>query len=205
VAPLVEAGYHVVAFDHPAHGQSGGTRATYPKFTEALMTVARRVAPVHAVVAHSMGSTATILALARGLAVQRVVLVAPPAESMMYAWAFGRAIGLPERRTAGMIERIRILLGGSLDVLDAPRVAAGFQTPALVFHDREDPDVPYSHGQAIAAAWPGARLETVTGLGHNRVLRDPAVIQRTVDFVSGREATTQRKLLASSLPTAPVR
>jgi pimeloyl-ACP methyl ester carboxylesterase len=56
--------------------------------------------------------------------------------------------------------------------------------PALIIHDREDPDVPYAHGEEIAAAWPGAELLTTTGLGHRAVLRDPGVIQRTIAFLS---------------------
>src|SRR5436190_4888990 len=77
VGPLVRAGYYVVAFDHPAHGQSEGTRTNYLGVAAALTAVGRRVGPVHAVIGHSLGSTATILALSRGLPVERVVLVAP--------------------------------------------------------------------------------------------------------------------------------
>jgi pimeloyl-ACP methyl ester carboxylesterase len=55
--------------------------------------------------------------------------------------------------------------------------------PALVVHDRDDADVPYAHGAEIASAWPGAELLTTTGLGHRAVVRDPAVIRRTIDFL----------------------
>ena len=50
--------------------------------------------------------------------------------------------------------------------------------PTLVIHDRDDKEVRWEDGAAIAGAWPGARLETTTGLGHRRILRDPVVIQR---------------------------
>jgi pimeloyl-ACP methyl ester carboxylesterase len=187
VAPLVRAGFHVVAFDHPAHGQSEGTRATYLKLADALASVARRVAPVHAIVAHSLGSTAAILALSRGLPVERVVLVAPPAESPVFARAFGRAIGLPPARTEGMIDRIRQAVGGDLSELDARRLVAGLRARALVVHDRADPEVPFTHGEGIAQSWPGARLHAVTGLGHHRLLRDAEVVETVVEFVRGRE------------------
>jgi pimeloyl-ACP methyl ester carboxylesterase len=183
VAPLVRAGFHVLAFDHPGHGQSGGTRANYLTVTQALLTVAHRVAPVHAVVAHSFGCLATIRALTLGLAADRVVLVAPAADSPMYARAFGQAIGLPPARIDGMIERIRVAVGGTLDALDPRHLAQGLEVPALVVHDRQDADVPFAHGEAIAAAWPGARLEAVSGLGHHRLLRDPGVVETAVRFL----------------------
>lgn len=39
---------------------------------------------------------------------------------------------------------------------------------------------------ALARTWPGARLHATNGLGHRRVLRDGAVINHTIDFLSDR-------------------
>jgi len=41
-----------------------------------------------------------------------------------------------------------------------------------VLHDRRDAEVPFAHGAALAAAWPGAALRPSDGLGHRRILRD---------------------------------
>jgi pimeloyl-ACP methyl ester carboxylesterase len=194
VRPLVDAGYYVVAFDHPAHGQSEGKQANYLTVAAALTAVAHRVGPVHAVIGHSFGCTATILSLARGLPVDRVVLMAPPAESALFARAFGRAIGLPAPRIEGMVDRIRVAVGGDLSALDARHLARRLTTPALIVHDPADREVPFAHAQAIAAAWPGARLHPVEGLGHYRLLRDPAVIERAVEFVAGEESVGQPAL-----------
>jgi pimeloyl-ACP methyl ester carboxylesterase len=38
--------------------------------------------------------------------------------------------------------------------------------PALVIHGTDDPLLPPANGQALAALNPGARFETVTGMGH---------------------------------------
>jgi pimeloyl-ACP methyl ester carboxylesterase len=196
VAPLVRAGYYVVAFDHPAHGQSEGRQANYLTVAAALTAVARRLGPVHAIIGHSFGCTATILALSRGLPVERVVLVAPPAESPLFARAFGQAIGLPAPRIEGMVDRIRLAVGGDLAALDARQLARRLVTPALIVHDQADREVPFAHAEAIAAAWPGARLHPVNGLGHNRLLRDPAVIERAVEFVRDGEPANDRPAFA---------
>jgi pimeloyl-ACP methyl ester carboxylesterase len=55
--------------------------------------------------------------------------------------------------------------------------------PALVVHDRDDRDVPFSHGDEIARAWPGAELMATTGLGHRAVVWDAEVVRRTVGFL----------------------
>jgi len=39
-------------------------------------------------------------------------------------------------------------------------------TPTLVIHGDVDPLVPLAHGQDVAAAVPGAKIEIIPGMGH---------------------------------------
>jgi pimeloyl-ACP methyl ester carboxylesterase len=55
--------------------------------------------------------------------------------------------------------------------------------PLLLIHDRQDAETGWADSDAIARAWPGARLVTTTGLGHRRILRDPAVIAEVAGFL----------------------
>jgi predicted ATPase len=66
----------------------------------------------------------------------------------------------------------------------------------LVIHDQDDREVPWADGAAIAAAALDARLVTTHGLGHRRILRDPSVIEASVDFVAG-ERKLHTKTVAS--------
>lgn len=43
----------------------------------------------------------------------------------------------------------------------------GLETPALVIHGDEDPILPLGHGEATAAAIPGAKLVVLQGVGHD--------------------------------------
>jgi pimeloyl-ACP methyl ester carboxylesterase len=74
------------------------------------------------------------------------------------------------------------------DVLASARTMT---TPLLVFHDREDRDVAWSDGAAIAAAWPGAELVSTVGLGHRRIVQDPTVVAQAITFLAGRKSATQ--------------
>jgi pimeloyl-ACP methyl ester carboxylesterase len=199
VAPLVERGYRAVAFDQPAHGLSSGKRVTALDMARAVRDVAEDTAPLigprglapaplAGVVAHSLGALATVLALRDGLSAARVVLLAPSAEPSYFARKAASFLGLSEPRTEGMVRRLREQLGGSFDPLDARVLARDLETPALVMHDPEDRDVPWEHGKAIADAWPGARFERLHELGHRRLLRDPAVIEGSVEFLTAMDA-----------------
>jgi hypothetical protein len=65
-----------------------------------------------------------------------------------------------------------------------------------VIHDRDDTQVPWKQGAALARHWPGARLLTTRGLGHGRILADDAVARAAVDFIAGRSAVAERALPA---------
>jgi pimeloyl-ACP methyl ester carboxylesterase len=60
---------------------------------------------------------------------------------------------------------------------------------ALVMHDPEDAEVPFEHGKSIAEAWPGARLERLTGVGHRRMLRDVDLIKVATHFIANQGQT----------------
>jgi pimeloyl-ACP methyl ester carboxylesterase len=194
VPPLVAAGFRVVAFDMPAHGRSAGRRATGPDFAAALRAVAEVTGPPAAVVAHSLGGAATVYALRQGLSTERVVLLAPGAEPLEFAWIVAHTLGFRGARAARVVEGIRQEIGGEWEDWSVPRLVGDLDLPMLLFHDPADREVPWEHGRRIAEAWPGARLVRASGLGHNRLLRDPAVIGQTVAFVA--EAGRRQALAA---------
>jgi pimeloyl-ACP methyl ester carboxylesterase len=56
-------------------------------------------------------------------------------------------------------------------------------TPLLVVHDRDDNETLWEDGVTLVETWPGARMITTEGLGHRRILRDPAVVEAGTRFV----------------------
>lgn len=199
VPALREAGFAVVAFDQIAHGASPGARATLPVFTDALVSVGERFGPARAVIGHSLGGAAAMLALARGLQADRAILVAPAADPIAAAHRFARTVGLGralcERMMAGFQSRLGIAFDEQRAERNAPRIAR----PALIVHDLADPVVPWDEGERYARYWPRSRLLSTQGLGHSRVLTDPAVIDAGLRFIRG-EAVGERVVSTAALP-----
>jgi pimeloyl-ACP methyl ester carboxylesterase len=185
---LVDAGFRVVLFDAPAHGASNGHQASLPEFARALRAVAGTVGSVHGLVGHSLGGAAVSLALHRGLSAARVVLLAPPADVFLFSHAFAEHLRIPDPARRVMQRNLEDRLQVTWEDLHIPTLARNMATPALIIHDAEDPDVPFSHGREIADAWPGAMLFRTTGLGHRAILRDPEIIRRVVLFLQGAAA-----------------
>ena len=184
VPPLVEAGYRVVAFDAPGHGASDGNRSSLPHFAYALRGVIDATSEPHAIIAHSLGCAAAALSLKDGLAVQRVVFIAPPLEPVDYTRRFGEILSLDERVVEGLQRRIEERFLRKWSDYSLSLTAREMTVPLLVIHDREDTETFWSEGNALAEAWPGARLITTSGLGHRRVLRDAHVIGDTTRFIA---------------------
>jgi pimeloyl-ACP methyl ester carboxylesterase len=183
VPPLLQAGYQVLAFDAPAHGRSTGTFASGPAFARAASLVAANLGPLEGVVAHSIGGAATIIALSESMKARRVVLLAPLAFVLPALQSFARERSFP---SAVADELFRLFREKYPDrILNLPTLVGGFRLPALIFHDPDDPDVPFSNGKTIAESWPGSRLLAVPRLGHWSILRNRQVIETSVSFFKG--------------------
>jgi pimeloyl-ACP methyl ester carboxylesterase len=183
--PLVARGFSVVAFDAPGHGKNPRRRAvTLPELTAAIRAVAAAHAPVHGVIAHSLGAVATARALYEGLGAAAVVFVAPPAELVTPAEIFTSALGLSPRVRDLLREGIEREIGLPWSAFDVRRLAPSLPVPLLVFHDRGDAEIPWQQGRAIVQVWPGARLVTTDALGHRRILRDREITADAATFVA---------------------
>jgi pimeloyl-ACP methyl ester carboxylesterase len=187
VAPLVQAGHSVVAFDAPGHGAARERQSSLPQFLFAIEAVAREHGPFAGIVAHSMGGAATTLSMARGVRTERVVFLAPAADPAGYVRYFAALLGLPDNVRRGMERRIVHRFRMDWPEFDVPAAAKELTTPLLVIHDALDAEVPLSNGEALARAWPGAVLVTTNGLGHKRIVHDEEVVARAVEFLLARE------------------
>jgi pimeloyl-ACP methyl ester carboxylesterase len=183
---LAERGFRACALDLPAHGRSSGRRTNLVEIAGVIERTAEHLggAP-EVVVAHSLGAAATVIALARGLAVRRALLVAPPAELEPFADVFASWLGLDARVRARLQERIEDAIGVEWAKISPARLARGLGAiSTMIVHDELDREVPVDHGRMLAAAWPSARFVETRGLGHNRILAAPEVTGPGLDFLT---------------------
>ena len=201
VAPLVSAGFTVVAFDGPGHGRSGGGMTSMVDFAQAVDAITGVVGPLYGAVTHSLGGAAVAFALHRGLRLERAVFMCPPARPVDWARIFADRLGVSDDVMQRMRKRAEKRLGVGWSDLDVAAFAGGLKTELLIVHDKDDAEVQWADGELLARSWPGALLVTTTGLGHRRILRDPGVVARAVGFLSkGRpETPTEAQMLEAEL------
>lgn len=183
---LAQHGLRPVLLDLPAHGRSSGRTSNLPQFARAIDYAVGRLQQEGQVVSvlagHSLGANAAAYAASRGLAIGKLVLLAPPASPRAYTRYFARVFGLSEATRAGMQRRIEAREGVLMQNFEPPAVAPRIRVPTLVVHDRGDAVNAFADGQAFAHAIQGAQLVPTEGLGHRRMLKDASVIARVVLF-----------------------
>ena len=193
---LAADGFRAVLIDAPNHGDSGpgslGPNTTLlPEFSRVLGAVIRELGPAYAVVGHSVGAASSALALLDGVKADKAVFIAPPIEPIAFTRTLAGMLGFGERIRTRMIRigerRTGVELAGlALPTRLADRADHANRAdlpPALVLHDADDEVVPVTVGRLLAESWPGARIVETSRLGHNRILRDEAVIATVAEFL----------------------
>jgi len=190
VNPLLAAGYRVVAFDQPAHGESDGKMTNILEITPALEKVVEREGNFDAIIAHSFGTLVTSYAIVN----KRV----PPPSRLVYFGAFNRLLdSLPRFQVLAqvsdeIIEGLRAMIYENFgrDVLDSINnelLAPQINIPALMFHDAADNVTPIEDSRAIAQVWKSARLVEIAGLGHRGALQSEEISGQVLKFLNGEE------------------
>lgn len=186
VMPLVDAGFRVIAFDAPAHGKSDGTSSSIVEYASVLSALITEFGPMYGVVAHSAGAASLVLTLGtvKHYRMRRLVLMGAPCEFGDVLARFADQMNLTPRTWEHMQRLTRERMGMPLSAFSVKSIIPYISTPGLVIHDIQDPVIPFSDGETIAAHWPGAQLIATDGLGHNHPLRNPEVIEQIVRFMA---------------------
>ncbi|THV29139.1 alpha/beta hydrolase [Glycomyces paridis] len=189
VQALLDRGVPVIAFDAPGHGESGGTGTHILQFEAIFQRLYKDHGAFRGTVGHSFGNLGMFKALRSGVEAERVVSVNGVCDFFHLLDVFAERLGLNERVKQDLRERSERLLDSGTDIWDTFSVSHDpdrVQAPILVVQDEDDDTVDPGQARRITAAFaPRARLMTTEGLGHRRVLRDPAVIAAVADFVEG--------------------
>lgn len=186
VDPLLSAGYRVIAYDQPAHGESNGKMTNVLEIAPTMSLIMQREGKCEAIIAHSFGTLITSHAL--------VNLNFPPPSKLVYFGSFNKLMdALPRFQVIAqvsdeIIEGIRAMIYENfehkvLDTIVNETMTQQIHIPALMFHDTADNVTPVEDSRAIAKAWKNAQFIETDGLGHRGALQSKEIHEQIINFL----------------------
>lgn len=189
---LAEGGWASLVYDLRGHGGSEGSGAmTLPDLARdvleggAYLDRDPRVATLpRAVLGHSMGGAAVLLALERGLRAEAVILTSAFARVETLAARVLRKRRLPPALLGWIVAWVWRLRAGDLEAVEPETTIRGVRVPMLLTHGTRDAVIPGRELQRLAAAAlaPVSVLE-IKGAEHSDLGRFPAYREGLLRFL----------------------
>ena len=187
VPQLLDKGYRVIAFDGPAHGNSGGKRTNLSHFGGAIRAVINHIGGVHGIITHSFGGASTVFALWKidpSIVVDKLVLIAVPNRVDGILETVEQVMHLPRAASKKFQRILEAKLNTSLKDNEVAKATGNIQLAnTLLVHDKKDNIVDFSEAEAIFSKWDNASMLVTEGYGHYRLVKHPTVIERIVEFM----------------------
>lgn len=203
VPALVEAGFHIIAYDPPGHGQAPRGQLNLVQNGEILRELIAAYGRPYAFIGHSFGGAAAVYGLAGLPATKlpdKMVIMASFSDARSVFRVFQRDLGLGTPLYWSFVQYIKRIARAPLRSFDLA-VAAGRHlagVPALVVHDRADALTPVAHAHRYFAYWPGCALYTPRGTGHH--LGKPRVTEAIIHYVVDGSLPTDAQVQRRPLP-----
>jgi hypothetical protein len=176
--PFIDAGYSVITYDAPAHGQSEGYVTNYFELSD---TVRAFMDPSHGlniqgIIAYSIGASAAINCISKENASIDAVLIAPALKLKEILFNAFNHHGVPEIVYRTLVAEMEAYYGYDVHQDNPYVLAKTIPSKVLIVHDTDDRTIPYLDSKILSEKTDNFFLHTTRGLGHKRILRDNAVI-----------------------------
>jgi pimeloyl-ACP methyl ester carboxylesterase len=186
VAGFIKKGYEVLAFDAPAHGDSGGKRLNLPLYVEMIKNIYQQYGPVQSFLSHSFGGIAVVhfLESIPHDKNTKLVLIAPATETTTSVDLFFAYLQLDNEVRREFNNLIYEKTGYRTEYFSIKRAVRKIKASILWFHDEEDLVTPI--GDVLKVKEDNNKniqFVFTKGLGHRNIYRDSKVMKEVIDFL----------------------
>ena len=180
---LLEQGFMVYSFDAPAHGKSKGNFSIMPEFIASILEMEQKYGPFEYAIGHSLGGMSVLNAIKQNLAVKKAVTIGSGDVIQDIIDDFVKNLKLKPEYGLRLKDHFETKFGGKMDDYSAYKAAQMVQIPVLVIHDQNDGDVSVNSAFHIEKHLTHSELLITEGLGHRKIVGDPAVIETILKFI----------------------
>jgi pimeloyl-ACP methyl ester carboxylesterase len=180
---LIENGFRVTLFTAPAHGSSEDKETDLREFIETIHFCEKNFGPFEAAIGHSLGGIAVINACKEGLHINKLVTIGSPATVSGVVDDFLNVVGAGSKTRRRFIKALEKRYQQQLDAAAPLLLMQNESIPGLIVHDADDLDATVAYAYQLEKVWRGSELFITKGLGHRKILSDPAVMAAIANFL----------------------
>ncbi|HMQ48567.1 MAG TPA: alpha/beta fold hydrolase [Saprospiraceae bacterium] len=204
VPALVDAGFQVVAYDPPGHGQSPKGLVTLPVNINCIKNLVLKYGKPEVMIGHSFGGASSVQAVYESperLHPQRMIIMSAFSDAPSVFRQFRSTLNLRRGLYRHMIHYLEQKIRRSIQEYDLARNAGSLpHIEALLVHDPDDAVTPYRHTQRYHAYWANSWLHSPKGAGHH--LGKAAVTKAILDFAISGKAPVQAERQSRPMPAS---
>ncbi len=187
IQPLLKAGFRVVGFDAPGHGQSQGKHINIIIYKQAIQHIIDQVGPIDHFMGHSLGAI-TLAMIAETIpnpTAHKFVLIAPATKTTTTFNNYYKMMQLSAPVIDAFLHEMAKITNLPITYFEADRAIENYTGPVLWVHDEGDRVCPYEDLLIFKNRAPkNIKFLITNGLGHNKVYKTPDVIEQIVTFFS---------------------
>lgn len=185
VEPLRNAGYSLISYDGPAHGESEGSQTNLIDFKKIAMRIIENKGMPDAAIGHSLGANMIILlSYEEQLRIPKVVLISPFNQLRAIYLGFKDILRIPESIYSIMLDKVSKRFNYNVREMEFGKV--GQDSPLeniLIMHDKKDRITPFSHSHSMDRRWENAELKEIEGSGHYKILWNENSLKAGLEFL----------------------
>ena len=181
---FVDKGYATISFDAPAHGKSSGNSTIMTEFIASIIEIDNKFGPFEAAVGHSLGGMALLNAIKKGLKINRLTIIGSGDKVKDILDDFVSKLELKPEFSSHLQQHFEKKYNEPMENYSAQSAAKTVDIPVLVIHDENDYEVPVETSINIHDNLKNGELLITQHLGHRKILGNPFVIEKTIEFIT---------------------
>jgi len=193
IDPLLKRGYQVISYDAIAHGETSGVSVSLTEWADTVIAVMENIGKVDCIMGHSLGAGAIVIASSLKLKTDKIVLISPVSDIAKVTDQFAKTLSIPKKIMGKMHQYAwkKYYISASKfgnnwnEVFDSE-----FKAPILIIHDINDKEIDISNTRKLAKQWSWAEVMETKRPGHRRILLNPDVITRALNFITESNSST---------------
>lgn len=172
---IAERGFTALAYDHPAHGESGGVYGHIPGFVAGLEAILDSVDDVAGLVGHSMGTASALECHHQKLINKPMLLIAPVLDYVDNLFSSVARSGYSMKLFSKIVSQVEEQYRYPIKSVDPYQKLGLRHALTYIVHDEGDKFTKFSVSQKAAVEMENVTLLATQGQGHGRVMKCPEV------------------------------